>query len=185
MTSRGRAGKSLAECAARYGSRIAAAPAHGSVRLFSVEKLRGTDPYRGEIDATLSTNPRVLTWRGQTSSRNTLFFCAQNLCNIFFNIWQKLCSCKVFTNKKTLQLHNFFCAQKFVQKTLQLHKFLCAKNFAAAQFFCAKKNCAKNFAAAQFFLCKKICANNFASAKFFCTKKLCKCKVFVKYYKVL
>ena len=56
-SSRGRAGKSLAACAALHGSRFAAALTLGPVRLFSVETFRGTDPYRGEIYATLSTNP--------------------------------------------------------------------------------------------------------------------------------
>ena len=57
----GLAGKSLAECATRYGSGVRGASGIGPDRLFSVEKDRGTDPCHGEIDATLRLDTRVMT----------------------------------------------------------------------------------------------------------------------------
>ena len=66
--SRGREGKSLPAVPGRYGSGIRGASAIGPGRLISVEKDRGTDPCRGEIDATLKSETRVLTCIMEASS---------------------------------------------------------------------------------------------------------------------
>ena len=63
-----RVGKSLAAVPDRNGSGVRGASAIGPGRLISVEKDRGTDPCRGEIDATLKSETRVMTCIMEASS---------------------------------------------------------------------------------------------------------------------